>query len=65
MRHNLQEFSSDEPLSPKEIVELAKTGELRESILTRNLEIFEKRTFPVNHLRTKLRKIWGKVAQSG
>jgi predicted metal-dependent phosphoesterase TrpH len=44
---------------------ITKAGNLQESILTRSLEIFGKRTFLGNHLRTKLRKIWGKAAQSG
>jgi predicted metal-dependent phosphoesterase TrpH len=43
----------------------SEADDLRDAILTRNLEIFGKRTFPGNHVRTKLRKIWGKVAQSG
>jgi predicted metal-dependent phosphoesterase TrpH len=43
----------------------SEADDLRDAILTRNLEIFGKRTFLGNHVRTKLRKIWGKVAQSG
>jgi len=41
------------------------TNGLRESVLTRNMEVFGKRTFLGNHVRTKLRKILRRVAQSG
>lgn len=44
---------------------ITRTDDLREGIMTGDLEIFGKRTFLGNHLRTKLRKIWGRVAQSG